>query len=52
VTGTLTGGAAFAQTGRELTMGLRLTIGDAIVPLTNGVTARAVSDGTDTTACW
>ncbi|MCW3494793.1 hypothetical protein [Microbacterium sp. SSM24] len=51
-TGTLTGGAAFAQTGRELTMGLRLTIGDAVVPLTTGVTAQAVSDGTDTTACW
>lgn len=52
-TGTLAAGAAFASDGsRGLTIGLRIVNGEADISVSNGVTAQAVSDGTDTTSCW
>jgi len=53
VTGTLSGGAAFAAAGdRALSIGIQIVSGETTIPFTNGVTAQAVSDGTDTTSCW
>ncbi|MET0295795.1 MAG: prepilin-type N-terminal cleavage/methylation domain-containing protein [Microbacterium sp.] len=53
VTGTLPGGRAFAAAGdRSLTIGIQIVSGDTAIPFTNGVTAQAVDDGTDTTPCW
>jgi hypothetical protein len=52
-TATLAGGAAFATDGaRGLRIGLTISTGDTTIPFSNGVTAQAVNDGTDTTACW
>lgn len=43
---------AFARTGQTLSIGLDITMGDAVVPVSNGVTAQAITDGTSTTSCW
>ncbi|KRB37600.1 hypothetical protein [Microbacterium sp. Root180] len=43
---------AFSRTGQTLSIGLQITLGDADVPVSNGVTAQATTDGTSTTACW
>lgn len=49
----LTGDAAFKDIGsRSLSIGLRFDVGETTIPVTNGVTAQAVSNGTDTTTCW
>lgn len=53
VTGTLPGGRVFATAGdRALTIGIEIASGDTGILFNNGVTAQAVSDGTDTTSCW
>lgn len=43
---------AFSRTGQTLSIGLDISLGDTVVPLSNGVTAQAITDGTSTTACW
>lgn len=43
---------AFGRSGSTLTVGLDVTLGDATVAVTNGVTMQAQSSGTDTTTCW
>lgn len=43
---------AFGRTGSTLNLGLDVTLGDATVGITNGVTMQAKSSGTDTTSCW
>lgn len=43
---------AFSRTGQTLSIGLQISLGDADVPVSNGVTAQAATDGTSTTACW
>lgn len=53
VSGTLPGGRAFAAAGdRALSIGIQVVSGETTIPFTNGVTAQAVDDGTDTTPCW
>ncbi|MGN8551665.1 UNVERIFIED_CONTAM: type II secretion system GspH family protein [Microbacterium sp. SLM126] len=43
---------AFGRSGSTLSVGLDVTLGDATVSITNGVTTQAKSSGTDTTTCW
>lgn len=43
---------AFSRNGSTLSIGLDITRGDATVAVSNGVTAQAVIDGTDTLTCW
>lgn len=53
VTGILAGGTAFAAEGhRTLSIGMEIVSGETTIVFDNGVTAQAVSDGTDSTACW
>lgn len=42
---------AFSRSGSTLSVGVDVTLGDATVGVTNGVTLQAKSNGTDTT-CW
>lgn len=43
---------AFSRSGQSLTIGLDIVRGDATVAVSNGVTAQAVVEGTDTLTCW
>nr|BFF11071.1 hypothetical protein GCM10025699_23740 [Microbacterium flavescens] len=43
---------AFSRSGLTLSYGLDVTRGDATVSLSNGVTAQAFVEGTDTLTCW
>lgn len=51
--GTLAGGRAFAATGaRGIDFGISVSVGDATVLATNGVTAQAVTTGGGAPTCW
>lgn len=52
VTGTKTAGSPFASSGARLDLGMTVTRGTAVVPLTSGVTAQAVSTGGTPSSCW
>ena len=43
---------AFSRNGQTLSYGLEITRGDATVVVSNGVTAQAAIEGTDTLTCW
>ncbi len=51
--GTLAGGKAFAPAGaRGMDVGISVSVADATVPITNGVTAQAVARGGGAPTCW
>ena len=50
IAGNLAAGAAFAQSGDRLSLGLRITQGEVSVGVTNGAVSQAIQEGGP--ACW